>query len=625
MAAMVHARAYHTRAMRSSTTCRLSLLAALCGPAMIGSAQAPAPQPTFRSGISVVNVDVVVSDRNGQPVTDLTAADFEILENGKRQEIEQFRLVTVDGRARPGAPAPREVRSLAADDHELASADVRVFVIFLDDYHVTRAMAMRARQRLIPFVKSQFGPNDLIAIMSPLTPISALTFTRSQDLVVDAVARFDGRADDLSPRNPAEAAYAFMPPQAVRQIRRQVVLGALEALAVKLGSVREGRKSVLYISEGWRSGPLVKGSLLDDVLTAANRQNVAFYPLDLRGSVSGGRARRTADSVMWLLAEETGGRATIGRDAFEAGLVEMVRDSSAYYLLGYSARAGNDGKFHEIKVRVRRKGVDVRARKGYWAMSAEDALRAAMPPTPEVDPLIVETLGSIERGATRQGYGKTWLGSSRGDPGRTRVTVVWEGSDAAGEAEAVAAARVLVSATDASGVSLFRGRVADAAGSPRTRSLAFEAPPGPLDLRLDVEGPDGVVLDSERRRVTIPDLATAAAISTPRLFRGRTARELGAIRDDAAAVPLATREFSRVEQLLIKFDVYNGSEPPRATLINRRGQRLTSLPVGAVNAGGTHSIELGLGFIAAGDYVVEIATGAASDEVRALLAFRVVG
>ena len=612
--------------MRASTSCLLGLLTALCAPATVGHTQAQAPQPTFRTGVSVVNVDVVVSDRSGQPVADLTQADFEILEDGKRQDIEQFRLVQVDGRARPGAPAPRAIRSVADEDLELGSAEVRVFVIFLDDYHVTRAMALRARQRLIPLVKSQFGPNDLIAIMSPLTPVSALAFTRSQDLVVDAIARFEGRADDLSPRNPAESAYAYMPPQAVRQVRRQVVLGALQALAVKLGSLREGRKSVLYVSEGWRTGPVVKGSLLDDVFTAANRQNVAFYPIDLRGSVTGGRVMRTADSVMWLLAEETGGRATIGREAFEEGLVEMARDSSAYYLLGYTARAGNDGKFHEIKVRVRRRDVDVRARKGYWAMSAEDALRAAMPPTPEVDPLIVASLGSIERGATREGYGKTWLGTSRGEQGRTRVTVVWEGSAAPGEAAAVANARVLVSATDAAGVSLFRDRVADTSGSPRARSLAFEAAPGALDLRIDVEGAAGTVLDSERRRLTIPDLTTDAAISTPRLFRGRTARELGAIRDDAAAVPLATREFSRVEQLLIKFDVYNRSDPaaPRATLINRRGQRLTSLPV-AASAGETHSIELGLGFIASGDYVVEIATGSASDEVKALLAFRVVG
>jgi VWFA-related protein len=597
-------------------------------PATAGNEPPQTPQPTFRGGVNLVNVDVVVSDRSARPVTDLTQADFEILEDGEVQPVEQFKLVTVDGRVRPGAPEPREIRSFGDEETELARDDVRTFVIFLDDYHVTRAMAMRARQRLVPFIKSQIGPNDIIAIMHPLTPVSALTFTRSQDFIVDALNRFEGRADDLFARNPAEAAYAFGPPGDVRAIRRQVVLSALQGLAVRLGSVREGRKSVLYVSEGFAAGAVARGSLLDDVLTAANRHNVAFYPIDPRGLTTGSLAnlRRTRD-LMSLLAEETGGRATIGRNSFEHGLSDMVRDSSSYYLLGYTTRAGNDGKFHDIRVRVKRKDVDVRARKGYWALSPEDALRAAAPPTPEVDPTIVATLGSIERGAARQGYGKTWVGTSRGDAGRTRVLVVWESSVPAGDGGAAAAARMSVSASDASGASLFRGQAENTAGSPGSRSLAFDVAPGTLDLRIGLEGPDGAILDSERQRLQVPDLTQDVALSTPRVFRGRTAREVSALRDDAASVPLATREFSRTERLLIKFDVYNGSDqsPPRAMLINRRGQRLTALPVAAAGAGGTHHIELGLGFVASGDYVVEVAAGDVSKEVKALLAFRVVG
>jgi VWFA-related protein len=596
-------------------------------PATAGSAQPLPPQPTFRAGVSVVNVDVVVSDRTGQPVTDLTQADFEILENGKPQDIEQFKLVRVDGRVAPGAPEPREIRSLGDEETQLARDDVRTFVIFLDDYHVTRAMAMRARQRLIPFVRSQIGPNDIIAIMHPLTPVSALTFTRSQDFIVDALNRFEGRADDLFARNPAESAYQHRSQRDIRAIRRQVVLSALQGLAVRLGSVREGRKSVLYVSEGFVAGSLAAGSLLDDVFTAANRHNVAFYPLDPRGLTNGSLAnlRRTRD-LMSLLAEETGGRATIGRNSFEHGLADMVRDSSAYYLLGYTTRAGNDGKFHEIKVRVTRKGVDVRARKGYWAMSAEDALRAAAPPTPDVDPSIVTALGSIERGAASQRSGKTWVGTSRGDEGRARVTVVWETS-APAEGGAATTARLSVSTTDVSGESVFRGQAADPAGHPGSRSLAFDVAPGAIDLRIGIEDPGGETLDSERRRLQVPDLSKDASLSTPRVFRGRTAREVGALRADAAAVPLATREFSRTERLLIRFDVYNATGPslPSAMLINRRGQRLTALPVAVASAGGTHEIEVGLGFVASGDYVVEIAAGEAGEDVKAHLAFRVIG
>jgi hypothetical protein len=205
--------------------------------------------------------------------------------------------------------------------------------------------------------------------------------------------------------------------------------------------------------------------------------------------------------------------------------------------------------------------------------------------------------------------------------------VVWETSVPAGEGGAAGAARMSVSAADASGVTLFRGQAADTAGVPGSRSLAFDVAPGTVDLRIGLEGPDGALLDSERRRLQVPDLTKDAALSTPRLFRGRTAREVGALRNDAAAVPLATREFSRAERLLIRFDVYNGSNHslPRATLLNRRGQRLTALPVAAASAGGTHEIEFGLGLVASGDYVVEIAAGETSGEVKTLVAFRVAG
>jgi VWFA-related protein len=592
-------------------------------PATAGNEQL---QPTFRGGVSVVNVDVVVSDRSARPVTDLTQADFEILENGKPQDIEQFKLVKVDGQVTPGDPEPREIRSFGAEESELARDDVRTFVIFLDDYHVTRAMGMRARQSLIAFAKTQLGPNDIVAIMHPLTPVSALTFTRSQDFIVDTLGRFEGRADDLFARNPAESAYAFRSPGEIRAIRRQVVLSALQGLAVRLGSVREGRKSVLFVSGGFGAGTYAKGSLLDDVLVAANRHNVAFYPLDPRGLTNESFARmRNVRDLMGLLADETGGRATVGRNSFQEGLADMVRDSSAYYLLGYTTRAGNDGKFHEIKVRVKRKGLDVRARKGYWAMSAEDALRASAPLAPEIDPSILAALGSIERGVARPGYGKTWVGTSRGDAGRTRVMVVWEASVPASASGAAATTRVSVSAADGSGMSLFQGQAADTAGPPRAHSLAFDVAPGTLDLRIDVLGADGAIIDGDRRRLQVPDLARDTALGTPRVFRGRTAREIGALRNDAAAIPLAAREFSRAERLLIRFDFYNGDRSqPRAMLLNRTGQRLSALPVTAASAGGTHDIEFGLGSVAAGDYVVEIAAGETS-EVKALVAFRVVG
>ena len=121
-----------------------------------------------------------------------------------------------------------------------------------------------------------------------------------------------------------------------------------------------------------------------DVFDTANRQNTSIYAVDPRGLAGvrvrhqrGRRRRRSTATISTrrstrcaMLADNTDGRAIINRNDLAVGMKQIIRDSSAYYLLGYnSTQAPTDGKFHEIKVRVTRRGVDVRARKGYWAFT----------------------------------------------------------------------------------------------------------------------------------------------------------------------------------------------------------------------------------------------------------------
>src|SRR3970282_1911581 len=95
-------------------------------------------------------------------------------------------------------------------------------------------------------------------------------------------------------------------------------------------------------------------------------------------------ALRASLDTLHVLANNTDGRAIVNRNDLAVGMKQIIRDSSGYYLIGYtSAAAPTDGKFHPIKVSVKRKGVDVRARKGYWAYTVEDAARASAPPKPE--------------------------------------------------------------------------------------------------------------------------------------------------------------------------------------------------------------------------------------------------
>src|SRR6185503_9053316 len=172
----------------------------------------------------------------------------------------------------------------------------------------------------------------------------------------------------------------------------------------------------------------------------------------------------TMDSLR-TLSENTDGRAIVNRNDLVAGMRQITRDASAYYLIGYnSSQAPSDGKFHEIKVRVKRPGVQVRARKGYWALNAEQTARALAPPKLAPPKPVEAALNAAVTRPSRASVVRTWIGTSRGENGKTRVTFVWEPLPKA-PGDRVAAgeepARVSLMAIAPDGSPYFRGRVPD--------------------------------------------------------------------------------------------------------------------------------------------------------------------
>jgi hypothetical protein len=136
----------------------------------------------------------------------------------------------------------------------------------------------------------------------------------------------------------------------------------------------------------------------------------------------------------------------------------------------------------------------------------------------------------------------------------------------------------------------------------------------------------GGTLDSEIRDITVPDFtAPQVALSTPRVYRARTAREFQSLAADPAAIPVPGREFLRSERLLIRFDSYGpGSEKPTVTgvLMNRAGQKMADVQIAPGAAGAMHQIDLGLASFPAGEYLVEITATGAAGEVKELVPFR---
>ena len=632
--------------------------------------QDPAQKPlTFRTRIDSVSVDVTVTDRQGKPVTDLTPADFEVREAGKVQTIDTFKLVAADV-AEPASPL-RDITSFSDQAREVADDRNRIFLIFLDDYHVRQSNSMRVREQLARFV-SNLGSRDLVAVLYPLTPVAAVTFSRNHAGTAGAIMNFWGRKYDYTPRNLYEERYQGLPPEQQERMRNDVTIFGLEQACIFLGTLREGRKTLLFISEGLSgtlpSGTNIKGTIIQpgatpnqsqqffastqilsqmqQVFAAASRANTSIFTLDPRGLATSefdisdtvkyeqdkAVLQESMDSLR-VLADQTDGRAIVNRNDPIPELQRMMRELSAYYLLGYTSTvAPRDGKFHQIQVRVKRPGLEVRARKGYWAYTAEDVEKASATPKPgpprEVASAIEEMATIVEPGSRRTL--NLWMGARRGPNEKALVTLVWEaGATPADPAQAIE--KVTVTAHAISGEALLSNAAVtrDAARVRPGGVVTFEAPAGAVQVRATAENGRGHRLDTEELSYDVPDFTTPGpTLSAPMLYRARTAREVQDIRAAPDAPPTTSRQFSRTERLLVRFDAYGpaGTRPTVALrLLNRMGEGMADLPApAAVRQNGFES-EIGLGGLPPGDYLIEIAATSNADTIKKLLAIRITG
>ena len=485
----------------------------------------------FRSGINYVRVDAFVTDGDGNPVFDLTQDEFEVYEDGVLQTVDSFQVIQIDRTPGTSNEPLTQVGIIRSDQETAASQpNVRVFVIFLDDYHVREGNSIRARRMLIDFIENDLLPTDLVGVMYPLMPLSEVRLTRNHEAAVNAIRQFQGVKYNYEVRNLYESRYNMYPTEVVERIRNEVSLSALRGLMTMLGGLCEGRKSVLLVSEGYthyvppqlrsqvadlRPDPHANPAVLDPfasdtpyeetrsffegsamlselqrIISTASRFNTSIYSVDPRGLATfefdldqpkistrtNQRTLRFTQDTLRTLAEETGGRAIINQNNLRPGLQQMLDDASGYYLLGYnSSAAPTDGEFHEIEVRLKRPGLSVRARKGYWAITMRDVERSlttrANAPPRAVD-VALANLAEPRRGRLI----RTWIGMSRSERGRTKVNFAWEPTSERRQRNA--ASRVLVTAMGETGRTHFRGRVPEQTISSRRSQTATAEPKG---------------------------------------------------------------------------------------------------------------------------------------------------
>jgi VWFA-related protein len=579
--------------------------------------QPPAQQqpPTIRSGADLVRVDATVIDNRGRPVPTLTADDFEVREDGVPQDIRSFKFVAVTGHPDEGDENSLPIRSPAHAAAEAARDDVRVFLIFWDEYHINRmASALHAREYLSRFVKTAFGPTDLVAIMDPLTPTDAIRFTRDRHALSETVRTLRGRLGEyIPPRSVVEEAH-LQSREGVERLRSHVTLTALKAAAVELGSLRQGRKSIILISEGMRGLPRDEHmGMMSDLIRAANDSNTGIYTFNPRGLTM---SRSPAFEMLQALATNTGAEWSSSND-LDRALQRVVAQSSAYYLLGYSpAQRAFDGKFHKIEVKVKRSSLDVRARAGYWAPTIADMKRAERESASTLPPAVAAALAQLTPDAARRSV-DLWIGTSLDAAGQPQVSLSWaprEGGDSA-EASDVASASVV--ATSEAGPA-FDGDV-DREG------LTFNAPPGPLRIAFSARDGAGDVLDRHDRTIDVPDPArTGLWISSPQVIRTSNALELRKVKADPSPTPAPGREFSRADRLLIRFTVHGANAGPAevtARLLNNRAAPLT--PLNVARTGANCEIDLPLISIARGEFLIGIEARHANERAQVYIPLRI--
>ncbi len=357
-----------------------------------------ADQPVFRLSVSLVQLDAVVTDRQGRHVTTLGADDFEVYQDGRPQPITAVSYVeSDDGWVDTSGLAPLPADALKPEDAR------RVIAVVVDDLRMSFGSVYRARRGIGEFFDRQFQAGDLGMIVTTSgSGVSQLTYSPRVLKAASSRLRFSlwnvQAASALAPIDGFDDASGF----AGDFLERTFAESAIRRVADAINAVKTlpGRKSVVLVSEGFSvfgadlDNAYVR-ELLQRLVDRSNRAGVVIYAIDPRGLVvtgltaadgvggDGGRIasarsaalRESQDGLRYVTAE-TGGFAVVNSNDIGLGFRRIMTDQRGYYLIGYQPEAGtlnfnSDRKFRKLKIKVKRKGLKVRTRSGFYGQATE--------------------------------------------------------------------------------------------------------------------------------------------------------------------------------------------------------------------------------------------------------------
>jgi VWFA-related protein len=368
--------------------CAALLIAATC------VAQAQQRPPVFRAGVDFVQLDVVVTGKDGRPVTDLRPEDFVITEQGRPQTISAFEAVSIPSvrRTEEEATGGRLVVDVVSNAR---AVDARQWVLVLDDLHLLETNIVPTQRVVREFLLSM-PPEDSVAVVFTGRSDLSIDFTSDLGRLLQVVGRFRdalGFAPDATNGQPwrDRARLAGATASVLSNIGKSLIDSRYPRKAIVYvgDGMAYGRQDIHFASRNDRPSEVMAirdvFTQLDLMMAGLTRAGVPLYTLDPRGVVHCNSVRGPCGDPPWgnirrqvtmlqEFAENTGGRAFVNQSDTLGAVRQLIEDNNHYYLLGYhSTTARKPGSFQEVRVRVNRPGVQVRARAGYIVPSAAAA------------------------------------------------------------------------------------------------------------------------------------------------------------------------------------------------------------------------------------------------------------
>jgi VWFA-related protein len=645
-----------------SSTHRLILVATLfwLGVAPEGQVQDP-QRPTFRTGTSLVRVDAYPS-RDGKIIEGLTGEDFEIFEDGVLQKIDSFQFVRYE---RNAALGERRDPNSQRDGFRLAAdPSYRVFVIYLDNLHVDFSGSHAIRIPLINFINRVLGTNDLFGLLTTRHGIGDLMLGQKTQFIEEQLTKYWdwGRGARVTEDEEDLTIAACFPDAAIareliRRRRVDTVLSGLEGVMTALASMREERKNILLVSDGWplpgradwiRAGarprmPQVgvtdagkltigrtRGGAIDpracedmlqrlsdmdfqqrfrDFLQLARQSNVTFYTIK-PGGLSTYDDSAAVDSLR-TLSDQTDGIAVVNTNDLKGGAERIGDDLSAAYILGYyPANTKADGRIRKITVRLKGTKSAVRARREYRAPTEEEiaslrtATSAAAPAVSPVDEALAE-LKRLRPGAVLHSRA-TILGDDL-----VVTTEVTAPQVEAGRWKEGGEVQIVLTAGSGDIVATTRGKM-----DPASRAIVVRIPlnkaPGPFNAAIRLRSAiDGDAEDG------LGVARPAGLLGDPLIFRMTT---------PSSPRPAGSVQFRRTERIQVRWPVNGSIDGREARVLGRDGVPLELAPtLSDREEGGIRFVvaDLNLAPLTAGEYLIELKATAAGNADSAHLAIRV--